>query len=52
MITVTHKGDALAVEDVEGTDVCLLDLIPLAPWDDPDEAVAALSAEWSTRAEA
>jgi hypothetical protein len=47
MITVTHRGNAIHVEDVEGEDTILLDLVPLAPSDDVDEAVAALRAEWS-----
>jgi hypothetical protein len=39
------------VEDDDGEEVCLLEYVPLPPDDDADEAVAALSAEWSAEQE-
>jgi hypothetical protein len=46
MITVECRGRAVYVEDSEDGDVCLLEFVPLAPDDDADEAVAALSATY------
>lgn len=47
VIKIECRDHAVWVEDVEGGDVCLLELVPLAPGDDPEQAVAALSAEYA-----
>jgi hypothetical protein len=47
MIHIEHVGQALHVLDTEDGDTILLDLVPLAPGDDVDEAVAVVSEQYS-----
>jgi hypothetical protein len=46
MIKIECRGRAVFVEDTEDSDTILLEFVPLAPDDDADEAVAALSATY------
>jgi hypothetical protein len=46
-ITIECRGRAVYVEDTEDGDVCLLEFVPLAPDDDVEEAVVALSATYA-----